>query len=66
MRNRRIAMLAAFTLLMTIAVARHPTADLRIQLHDPADLAPHRVQAALDLGVMAVSVLVTWTSHRFS
>jgi hypothetical protein len=63
MRNRRIALLAALALLMVTAV-RHPSAELRIQLHDPADIAPHRVQAAVELGVIAVSVLVTWTSHR--
>jgi hypothetical protein len=64
MRNRRAAMFLALVLVATVAL-RHPSADLRIQLHDPGDLTPHRVQAALDLGVMAVSVLVTWTSHRF-
>jgi hypothetical protein len=63
MRNRRIVAFAVLTVLM-VAAMRHPSADLRIQLHDPADLAPHRVQAAVDLGVLAVSVLVTWTSHR--
>ena len=64
MRNRRIAIFVALALLV-VAAMRHPSADLRIQLHDPADLAPHRVQAAIDVGVMAVSVLVTWTSHHF-
>jgi len=64
MRNRRAAMVLALVLVATLAM-RHPSADLRIQLHDPRDLTPHRVQAALDVGVMAVSVLVTWTSRRF-
>ena len=64
MRNRRIAIFVALALLV-VAAMRHPSADLRIQLHDPADLTPHRVQAAIDVGVMAVSVLVTWTSHHF-
>lgn len=65
MRNRRIALFGALALVM-VAATRHPSADLRILLHDPSDLAPHRVQAAIDLGVMAVSVLITWTSHRFA
>ncbi|MDF0489684.1 hypothetical protein PX554_16240 [Sphingomonas sp. H39-1-10] len=65
MRNRRIAVFVALAL-VAVAVARHPSADLRVLLHDPADLAPHRIQAAVDLGVMAVSVLITWTSHRFA
>ncbi|SDA31054.1 hypothetical protein [Sphingomonas sp. NFR15] len=67
MRNRRIAVFVALALVaVAVAVARHPSADLRVLLHDPADLAPHRIQAAVDLGVMAVSVLITWTSHRFA
>jgi len=65
MRNRRIALFVAVALVM-LAAARHPSADLRVLLHDPSDLAPHRVQAAVDLGVMAVSILVTWTSRRFA
>lgn len=64
MRSRRIALFLACALVV-VAVARHPSANLRILLHDPADLAPHRVQAAVDLGVMAFSVLITWTSHGF-
>ncbi len=63
MRNRRIAAFLALVLL--VAVARHPSANIRILTHDATDLAPHRIQAALDLGVFAVSVLITWTSKRF-
>lgn len=63
MRNRRAAMVLALVLIATLAT-RHPSADLRIQLHDPRDLAPHQVQAALDLGIMAVSILITWTPNR--
>lgn len=65
MRNRRIALFLTLAVLI-VAVARHPSADFRILLQDRSDLAPHRVQAAVDLGVIAVSVLVTWTSHRFA
>jgi len=65
MRSRRIALFGTLALVMVLAM-RHPSADLRILLHDRADLAPHRVQAAVDLGVMCVSVLITWTSHRFA
>ncbi len=62
MRDRRIGLLVAAALLLTLSV-RHPTADIRIITHDRTDLTPQRVQAALDLGVFAVSVLVTWTRH---
>ena len=60
MRNRRI-MLAVAVLAMLGLSARHPTADIRLITHDAADPAPHRMQAALDLGAIGVSVLYTWT-----
>lgn len=63
MRNRTIAAFLALVLLLA-AVARHPSANIRILTHDATDLAPHRIQAAVDLGVFAVSVLITWTSKR--
>lgn len=63
MRNRYRG-LAVAALLLVAVVARHPSADIRILTHDPADLTPHRVQAALDLGVVAVSVLVTWSGRH--
>ncbi|MGY4398642.1 hypothetical protein ACVWZA_003850 [Sphingomonas sp. UYAg733] len=62
MRDRRIGLIVAAALLLTLVV-RHPTADIRIITHDRADLTPQRVLAALDLGIFAVSVLVTWTRH---
>ena len=63
MRERRTGLAIVVALLLVLAW-RHPSADIRILTHDRADVAPHRVQAAVDLGVMAVNVLVTWTSHR--
>lgn len=62
MRERRIGLLFVIALLLVLAV-RHPSADIRILTHDAADRKPARVQAALDLGVIAVSVLVTWTKR---
>lgn len=63
MRNRRI-MIGMFALLAMVAVARHPSADIRILTHDASDPTPHKVMAALDLGLVAVSVLVTWTGEH--
>lgn len=63
MQRRRIAFGVAALLLAVIA-ARHPTADIRILTHDAGDVQPRRVQAALDLGLVGVSVLVTWTAHQ--
>lgn len=62
MRERRIGLLFVLATLLVLAV-RHPSADIRILTHDATDLKPARVQAALDLGVIAVSVLVTWTKR---
>jgi hypothetical protein len=52
--------------LAVIALARHPTADIQILTHDATDHAPHQIRAALDLGLVAVSVLVTWTGTHLS
>lgn len=63
MRDRRmlgaIVALGALTLLV-----RHPTASIQVMTHDAADPSPHRMQAAVDLGLVGVSVLYTWTVKR--
>lgn len=38
-----------------------PHADLRILTHRVGDTAPQQVQAAIDVGIVAVSVIVTWS-----
>jgi len=62
-RNRRVILAAGVVALMCVA-ARHPTADIRVITHDSADPSPHRMQAAVDLGLVGVSVLYTWTVKR--
>ena len=65
MRNRRLGLgLAAAALL--IAAARHPSASINILTHDQSDRAPHRVQAALETGLFAVSLLITWTTKTIA
>jgi hypothetical protein len=63
--NRRLALgLAAAALL--IVAARHPSANINILTHDQSDRAPHRMQAALDTGLFAVSLLITWTTKSIA
>lgn len=55
-----IATLAA----LAIVAARHPSPNIRLITHDIGDPSPHRMQAAIDLGLVGVSILYTWTAHR--
>lgn len=59
-RKWAVAGLAAVSLL----ALRHPTPDIRLLTHDIGDPSPHRVQAAIDLGLVGISFLYTWTAHR--
>jgi uncharacterized YccA/Bax inhibitor family protein len=63
MRDRRAVLVVAGLALIVLA-ARHPTADFRLITHETSDPSPHRMQAAVDLGLVGVSVLYTWTVHR--
>ena len=65
MRNRSLIAGCLAALLLTVA-ARHPSADIRIQMHDAGDLAPHRLKAALDLGLVSISLLITWTGKHLT
>jgi len=62
-RERRIVMGMAVLALVGLAY-RHPTADVRLITHDLTDRSPRRVQAAVDLGLLSVSFLYTWTVDR--
>ena len=64
MRNRRLLTVAVLGLTAATLAARQPTADIRVLTHDASDPAPHRFKAALDLGLVGVSVLYTWTRNR--
>jgi hypothetical protein len=65
MRNRRTG-LAIVAIALLIMAMRHPSADLRILTHDRSDSAPRSFQAAVDFGLVAVSVLITWTEKRLA
>jgi hypothetical protein len=53
-------------LVVAAAIQRHPTADIRVLTHDSSDPTPHQVKAALDLGLLGISVLYTWTARPLS
>ena len=62
--KRRIALAGGGAALLAFTALSPHTADIRIITHDVTDTAPRKFQAAIDLGVMAVSVLYTWTAKR--
>ena len=65
MRTRRLMLGLVLAALLAMA-ARPPSADIRILTHDASDRAPHQIKAAIDFGLVAVSVLVTWTGKRLT
>ena len=60
--KRAVALVAGVALIAL--TAKHPTANIRLLTHDRSDPAPHVMQAAVDLGMIGVSVLYTWTVNR--
>jgi hypothetical protein len=63
MRERRIG-LAIIAGLALLAAAHRPTASINIDTRAASDPAPHRLNAAVDLGLVAVSVLWTWSDRH--
>lgn len=63
MRSHRGALAFAAIGLLALAT-QHPTARISVITHDIDDPSPHRMQAGVDLGVIGVSFLYTWTVQR--
>lgn len=61
--KRKVGLIAGGALVVALAW-QTPTASLKIQMHDVTDVAPKKVEAAIDLGIAAVSLLITWTASR--
>lgn len=57
----RIGIAGLAALALFAIVSPHNRADIRILAHQQGDPNPHRLQAAVDIGIVAVSVLITWT-----
>jgi hypothetical protein len=64
MRNHRGTLVIAVLVAVTALAVRHPTIDVRLVTHDVRDPSPHRMQAAVDFGLVGISVLYTWTVNR--
>lgn len=64
-RTRMIWVTGAGALAVLSMAVAHPHADFEVLTHRADDPSPARVHAAVDLGVLAVSVLVTW-SRQFA
>ena len=62
MLTPRKALVAAGASLALLAIA-HPTAHVRLMTHDVGDPTPRRIQAVVDLGLVGISVLYTWTQR---
>jgi hypothetical protein len=64
MHKRRFVVGAlAVVLLAGAYAAPGPRADIHILTAEKSDANPQRLQAAVDMGWMAISVLVTWTKR---
>lgn len=61
--KRKVGLIAGGALVVALAW-QTPTATLEIQTHDVTDVAPKKMEAALDLGIAAFSLLITWTASR--
>lgn len=62
-RKRKIGIGVALVLLAALAIAPNPRADIRILAADKGDANPHRFEAAVEVGRVAVSLLITWTAR---
>ncbi len=62
--KRKIALVTGGAALLALTAMPHPTANIRIITHEVTDTTPRKFQAAVDFGVMAVSILYTWTAKR--
>lgn len=59
-RNRVLLACAAIALMVS-PVASKMQAQVSIAMETSSDIAPQKMEAAVDLGLIAVSVLITWS-----
>ncbi|HEV7288223.1 hypothetical protein [Sphingomonas sp.] len=63
LNKRRIILAAGAAALLMTAATVHPTAEFEILTHELTDKTPRKFQAAVDTGLLAVSVIYTWTER---
>jgi hypothetical protein len=63
LNKRRIVLAASAVALLATAATVHPTAEFEILTHEITDKTPRKFQAAVDTGILAVSVIYTWTER---
>ena len=59
--TRKRSVLIASGAIALLALARPFSAEVNVLTHDSGDLSPHRVRTAVNLGIVALDVLVTWS-----
>ena len=62
-RARRIAFGALAALALLAFASPNRRADIAIQMQRVDDLSPQRLEAVLDIGFFAGSVLITWSKR---
>lgn len=62
--KRRVALASGGAALLALTAMPGHSANIQILTHDVTDTAPRKFQAAINFGIMAVSVLYTWTAKR--
>jgi hypothetical protein len=65
-RSRRIVLAGLAALVLLALASPDHRADIRILTHRAGDVSPQRMQAVADFGIVAVSVLVTWSKRLAS
>ena len=65
-RRGRIVIAGAALLALVALASPDRTAGIEIHAHNQGDRAPQQMQAVVDLGVFAFSLLITWSKRLHS
>lgn len=65
MRRRKLVIAGIVGVLLLLGtLASPPCAEINILTHNPADMAPRQFHAVVDIGLFAISLLITWTAEE--